>query len=327
VKVKVKVGGAKSTLARQLLLSLHDHFLFQKPQSQHTHNTYMLTSLSRLSRYRSYSSMDIQYDDADAFEDGIAHTLSMLTDTLTDTIDDESATTIIRFALLAVGVDAKKLRTLIIMIYNSTTPSNECIAKLLVKLLDLTPSSIKGRITESSGEVVVSASLNLSRYIILREFQYDFENTIAQVVWSPKPIIVAATVFGADHVVKELIEERILDRMADSDHLFVPQNFELFVNTCLSYGPKLDASTCKFSRLTAVFHKVSARVPAESKMFKLAMAGLVAARNNDWIVETNTTPQVLTSETEPTTPGMLTPETESTYELENVNQEDLIAPE
>jgi hypothetical protein len=54
-------------------------------------------------------------------------------------------------------------------------------------------------------------------------------------------------------------------------------------------------------------------------MFKLAMAGLVAARNNDWIVETNTTPQVLTSETEPTTLGMLTPETESTYELENDN--------
>ncbi|KAG9204339.1 hypothetical protein G6514_001413 [Epicoccum nigrum] len=237
--------------------------------------------------------MDPQYDDADAFKDGIAHTLSMPTDTLTDTIDDESATTIIRFALLAVDTDAKKLGILVNTICKSTAPSSKCVAKLPIKLLELTPPNIQENITKGS------------------DSSSDFDDTI-RFLWSPHPIIIAGTLFQAGCLTNEIIGKCILGRMADSDALFVHLNYELFINTCLSCGPKLDAGTYKIDRLTAVINKAFARVLAKLSMLKLALAGLVAARNNDWIVETNTAPRVLT------------PETESTYEPEDANQEDLI---
>ena len=169
-------------------------------------------------------------------------------------------------------------------------------------------------------------AFELTRWSVLKECQPDFEATITNAVWSSKSIIVAAALFKAGYTPREIIEYHILDNMADSNHLFVPENFELFINTCFSCGPKLDALSCQSDQVTAVINKAPARVPAGSKMFKLAIAGLVAARENDWIVETNTAPRV-SPETKSTTPRVLTPKIESAVELEVVTQGDLLPPE
>jgi hypothetical protein len=232
-KVKVKVVCAKLTLARQLLFSLHRHFLFHKPQSQHTH-----IAKSPLS-HRLKGSIESEPDLLETFKNDVMQRLSTLLSTLTGKINDNTATTIVRFALLAVDMDAEKLRSLVIMFYNLTAPSIECVAKLLVKLLELTPPSIQGTKTANSGEVLGATGLDLTCHFVLHECQYDFETTLTQVVWSPKPVVVADTLFSANHVTAGIIGKRILGTMADSDHLFVPQNFELFINTCLSCGPKL----------------------------------------------------------------------------------------
>lgn len=237
--------------------------------------------------------MDPQPGDADVFRAGIAPVLS----TLTDAIDDETATTIIRFALLAVGKDAEKLKILVIVIYNSTTPSSKCVAKLLLKLLELTPLDIQANVTKTPGKVASLASFELNRSFLLDKCQTGFETTITKAVWSPKPIMVAVALFQARHMTRGIIGKKILGGMADSDHLFVPENFELFINTCFSCGPRLDDLGYKIDQLTAVINRVSARVPAESTVFKFAMIGLVAARDNDWIIKTNTAPPV-SSETD-----------------------------
>lgn len=246
--------------------------------------------------------MDSQSFAAVAFKDGIARVLS----TLTDAIDDKTATMIIRFALSAVDKDAEKLKILVIMIYNSTTLSSECVAKLLVKLLDLTPPlDIQDYMTTEFGKLVLRTSLNMTEWLVLQECKSGFKATITQVNWSPKSLIVAEALYKAGYPT-EYVFMRFILSMVESDHLFVPQNFELFVNTCLLCGPTLG---CKIGTLTAAINKVSARVPAESSMFKLALAGLVAARNNNWIVETNTAPQV-SPKTESS--RVSTPETDST---------------
>jgi hypothetical protein len=162
--------------------------------------------------------MEPESDDADVFRAGIALVLS----TLTDAIDDKTATTIIRFALLAVDMDVEKLKILVIMIYNSTTLSSKCVAKLLLKLLELTPLNIQANITKTSGKVVSLVAFELTRSFLLDECQPDFETTITKAVWSPKSIMVAAALFQADHITRWIIEKRILGGMADSDHLFVP---------------------------------------------------------------------------------------------------------
>jgi hypothetical protein len=214
-KVKVEVVCAKLTLARQLLFSLHRHFLFHKPQSQHTH-----IAKSPLS-HRLKGSIESEPDLLETFKNDVMQRLSTLLSTLTGKINDNTATTIVRFALLAVDMDAEKLRSLVIMFYNLTAPS------------------IQGTKTANSGEVLGATGLDLTRHFVLHECQYDFETTLTQVVWSPKPVVVADTLFSANHVTTGIIGKRILGAMADSDHLFVPQNFELFINTCLSCGPKL----------------------------------------------------------------------------------------
>lgn len=108
--------------------------------------------------------------------------------------------------------------------------------------------------------------------------------------------------------------------MACSGYLFIPENFELFIDTCFSCGPKLDALDCETDQLTAVLNTASARALAESNTFKFAMMGLAAARDNGWVIKTNTAPPVspeteaVTRETE--SPRVLTPETGSLTELE-----------
>jgi hypothetical protein len=258
--------------------------------------------------------MEPESDDAVAFRAGIERVLS----TLTDAIDDATATTIIRFALLAVNKDAEKLEILVITIYNSTTPSSKCIAKLLIKLLAFTPPSIQSNITKTSGNTVLSTGFEVTRFFLLGECQSDFEATITKAVWSPKPIMVTAALFQAGQVTLNIMGSYILGRMAYSDHLFAPENFELFINTCISCGPKLDALG-KFDQLTAVINKASVRVSAESNLFKCAMIGLVAARDNGWLLKTNTASPA--PETEPITPEtesppVLTPDTDSLTEPE-----------
>lgn len=187
VKVKVYVVCAKLTLVRQLLFSLHCHFLFHEPQSQRNH-----TAKDHLP-HRFEDSMDSQpaAGDVDVFRAGIARVLS----TLTDAIDDETATTIIRFALLSVDMDVERLKILVIMIYNSTTLSSKCVVRLLMKLLQLTPPSLRANITNRSGKSVLLTTFRVTRSFLLQECQPDFEGTITKAVWSPKPIMVAAALF------------------------------------------------------------------------------------------------------------------------------------
>jgi hypothetical protein len=109
--------------------------------------------------------MKPESDDAVAFRAGMARVLS----TLTDAIDDATATTIIRFSLLAVDIYVERLKILIITIYNSTTLSSKCIAKLLLKLLELTPPYLEANVTRPSGEAILLAGFELTRWLLLQE--------------------------------------------------------------------------------------------------------------------------------------------------------------
>jgi hypothetical protein len=268
--------------------------------------------------------MKPESDDAVAFRAGMARVLS----TLTDAIDDATATTIIRFSLLAVDIYVERLKILIITIYNSTTLSSKCIAKLLLKLLELTPPYLEANVTRPSGEAILLAGFELTRWLLLQECQLDFEATITKAVWSPKPIIVTNAMFQAGHTKSGIVVEHIMNGMADSEHLFVYQNFELFIDTCFSCGLQLDALGCKTDQLTAVINKASARVAAESNMFKCVMIGLVDARDNGWITKKNTaspvSPEAESATPETESPPVLTPETDSLTELEVGVQRELL---
>lgn len=278
--------------------------------------------------HRSKVNMEPESDVIKTFKDDVMQLLSTLLLKIDDTIDDRTATTIARFALLAVDMDAEKLGILVFMFYNLTTLNGQYVAKLLVKLLQLTPHNIQGNTTKCSGEVVVTQGLDLTRHFVLRECQYDFEAIVTNAIWSPRSIVVADNLFQAGHVTRNIMGKYILGRMATSDYLFVRPNFELFINTAFSCGPKLDALGGKVDQLAEAINKAFARVPAESPMFKVAMMGLVAGRDNNWIIETNTAPRVspktklVTPETE--SPQVSTPATDSLTELEITAQRDLL---
>lgn len=78
--------------------------------------------------------------DLEVFKEGITQFLVLLT----DEVDDKTATTVIRFALQAVGTDETRLKTLIEVIYTLTTPRNNCLPKLLVKVLETASHTVRG---------------------------------------------------------------------------------------------------------------------------------------------------------------------------------------
>lgn len=217
--------------------------------------------------------------------------MKQLFSSLTDDTDDETVTSIVRFALQSVGTDAKRLRVLVVDICNMPTASGTFVANLLLKLYKHVPKNISD-ITVRKPKML--RGKQLCRWLVLDELQHTFEDTIASFSWSDKMIdILAALHQNPELFVSDAVVGSLPRFMVDSEHLFVSGNFEIFVKACLTYGPKLDKQT-KLDHFTDCINKVSARASTQSITCKMAIAGLIATRENGWVLDTNTYPRVLT---------------------------------
>ena len=223
---------------------------------------------------------------------------------LTDKTDDETSTNIIRYALLAVGTSAERLESLIFHICNLPTASGEYLGALLVKLSKLVPNTISIK-SNQSGKTLKCAKL--VRFYVLSELQRGLEDTTASDVWPAKSIEILAHLYQT----KELSTTDgyvgfTLEKMVTHHHLFVRHNFELFLKMCFTCGPKLDQNT-KTDQLTDYINKVSDRASSESMAYKFMIAGLIATRDNDWVMVSTSSP----------TPRVFTPEEETEVDVKS----------
>ena len=234
----------------------------------------------------------------DVFAFGTKQLLSQLT----DETDDETSTNIIRYALLAVGTSSERLQSLVLHICNLPTASGDHLAALLVKLLKLVPNNISIK-PKQNGKTLRCAKL--VRYYVLSELQQGLEDTTASDVWPAKSIEILAELYQTKELsTTDRYVEFTLERMSTHQQLFVRHNFELFLKMCFTCGPKLDKNT-KTDELTDYINKVSDRASYESMTYKFMIAGLIATRDNNWVIVSMSSP----------TPRVLTPEEESEAEV------------
>ncbi|KAJ8114427.1 hypothetical protein OPT61_g3691 [Boeremia exigua] len=221
------------------------------------------------------------------------HGITQLLVTLTEDVEDETVTNIVLFTLQAVGNDAAKLESLVRIAYEKQTPRGDCSARLLLGLLDEFANRSSNVITASVDlffGTVILKNWALARVWLLKTCQRDFEMAMTQNLWTCKSITVTVALYQA-HFITEYAISFMLATMADSEQLFVPQNLQEFANVCITCGPQLDRSD-KVDTLTTHMNKVSARAASKSLICKLMIAGLIAARENDWVFGKETTTPV-----------------------------------
>lgn len=238
--------------------------------------------------------------DLDIFVIGTTQLLSQLT----DKTDDETATNIIRYALQAVGMSAEKLQLLIFHICTLPTASSTYLAALLVKLSAHVPDTISSR-PNPSGKTLKGMEL-VRHYVVsvLRPCLGGFRHSN---VWFANIIKILAELqqtkafSSTDKTITD-----ILEAMVTSEHLFTPQNIELFLKTCYQCGPMLDKNG-KSDFLTNYINMASEKVPPNSMVYKFMIAGLKVTRDNNW--------DILSTASVPSDSSVLTPYEESATEV------------
>jgi hypothetical protein len=242
--------------------------------------------------------------DLDMFVCGTTKLLSQLT----DETDDETATNIIRYALQAVGMSVEKLQLLIFHICTLPTTSSAYSAALLVKLSAHVPVNISGR-PNQSGETL--KGMELIRHSVINVLRPCLGGFKQSTVWFAKFIeILAKLQKTREFSTTDTTVRDILEAMVTSEHLFTPQNIELFLKICYHCGPELDKNG-KSDSLTNYIKTASDRVPPNSVVYKFMIAGLEATRDNNW--------DVVSTASVPSDSSVLTPDEESEVEVKLEN--------
>jgi hypothetical protein len=242
--------------------------------------------------------------DLDVFVFGTTQLLSQLT----DETDDETTTNIIRYALQAVGMSAQKLQLLIFHICTLPTASSTYSAALLVKLSAHIPDTISSR-SNPSGETV--KGMELVHYCVINVLRPCLGGFRQSAVWFAKFIdILAKLQKNREFSTTDTTIGDILEAMVTSEHLFTPQNIELFLKTCYHCGPGLDKNG-KSDSLTNYINTASKKAPPNSMVYKLMIAGLKATRDNNW--------DMVSTASVPSDSSVLTPDEESEAEVKLEN--------
>lgn len=216
---------------------------------------------------------------------------TLLIAALPDHIEDNAATSTIRYAMMAVGDDAEKLRILVNAIYDKETDHGDCIATLLVSLIRNIPGHISAYVGSKTPQKLVAGS-ELARFLLLTRCQTEHEDTMQSGVWLTKSFFVTVGLYKLGCVTDRIIQHSLL-AMAESDNLFDAQNFAVFAKSIVECGPKLEQNV-KVGDLPRILNTALARASSKSISCQLMVAGLLAASENDWKIETAAAPEVLT---------------------------------
>lgn len=222
--------------------------------------------------------------DLDIFVIGTTQLLSQLT----DETDEETATNIIRYALQAVGMSAEKLQLLIFHICTLPTASSTYLAALLVKLSAHVPDAISSR-PNQRGETFQGT--HLVRHTVINVLRPCLGGFRQSPVWFAKFIeILAELQKTKEFSTTDTTIGNILEALVTSEHLFTPQNIELFLKICYHCGPGLDKNG-KSDSLTKYINAASEKVTPNTMVYKFMIAGLKATRDNNWkMVSTGSVP-------------------------------------
>lgn len=216
---EVKSGRAKSTQSRSASSLLE--YLLAPPPTIH---------LAHLRHFKSSTNSELATTITDPSSvEVFRYGTTQLIAALPDHIEDNAATSAIRYAMMAVGDDAKKLRILVNAIYYKETDHGDCIATLLVSLIRNTPELISAYVGSKTPQKLVTGS-ELGRFLVLTRCQTEHEDTMQSGVWLTKSFFVTVRLnkFGC---VTDRIIQHLLLAMAESENLFDVQNFEVFAKS------------------------------------------------------------------------------------------------